>query len=81
MAAMRGGVGACPLVDRDLELRTMAAVAVEAAEDGVRMLVVTGEAGAGKSRLWVEFAADARPGVAAARDRGPPDGPVAAGSL
>ena len=34
----------------------MAAVAVEAAEDGVRMLVVTGEAGAGKSRLWVEFA-------------------------
>jgi DNA-binding CsgD family transcriptional regulator len=52
---MSFSLGSCPLAERELELETMAAVAQEAAKQGVRLLVLTGEAGAGKSRLWAEF--------------------------
>ena len=46
----------CPvLLERDDELRALAAAAVEVA-GGARCVVVTGEAGAGKSRLLREFA-------------------------
>src|SRR3954470_3949969 len=47
----------CPvLVERDDELRALAAAA-GAAADGARCVVVSGEAGTGKSRLLREFAA------------------------
>ncbi len=47
----------CPvLVEREDELRALAAAA-EAAAGGARCVVVTGEAGSGKSRLAREFAA------------------------
>ncbi|MEU1985760.1 BTAD domain-containing putative transcriptional regulator [Nocardia sp. NPDC019395] len=46
-----GGPGACAFVGRDRELAAMMAAAEEAATDGVRVVLVTGEAGLGKSTL------------------------------
>ncbi|HET6548577.1 MAG TPA: AAA family ATPase, partial [Solirubrobacter sp.] len=49
----------CPvLVERDGELRTLSKLA---SEGGARLVVVTGEAGTGKSRLVREFAASLPP--------------------
>jgi DNA-binding CsgD family transcriptional regulator len=52
---MSSTAGPSPLVERDLELRAMADLAAEVLEAGVRVVVLTGEAGGGKSRLWAEF--------------------------
>src|SRR5215472_5592557 len=52
-------VGRCPvLIERDDELRAMSALASEtASRSGARVVVITGDAGGGKSRLAQEFAA------------------------
>jgi DNA-binding CsgD family transcriptional regulator len=43
------------LVDRDFELQSLSGTAADAASGRPRLVVVTGEAGAGKTRLWTEF--------------------------
>lgn len=52
-------MGRCPvLIERDDELRALSALASETASgSGARVVVITGEAGGGKSRLAQEFAA------------------------
>ena len=52
----RVATGRAPLVERDRELRALSREAASA-EAGARVALVTGEAGAGKSRLAAEFAA------------------------
>ena len=48
--------GPCPvLVEREPELRALSAAAGECAVRGSRLVLITGEAGAGKTRLWTEF--------------------------
>ena len=56
--AVMSALGRCPvLVERDDELRSLSALASEAARAGGRAVVITGEAGTGKSRLAQELAA------------------------
>src|SRR5436309_8513470 len=46
----------CPvLIERDEELRALTGLACEAIDQGARAVVLTGESGAGKSRLAQEF--------------------------
>lgn len=48
--------GACPaFVERELQLRTLSGIAAEVATGGARLVLITGEAGSGKTRLCAEF--------------------------